>query len=51
VCFAKDNDVFRTLASHRPDQPFGKANLPGEAAAVGLSRMPMVRNRRVTTAP
>jgi len=25
VRLAKDNDVIRTLASDRPDQPFGKA--------------------------
>ena len=48
---AQDNDVVHTLTPDRSDQPFGKAVLPGEAGAVGLSRMPMARNRRVTTAP
>src|ERR1019366_7555882 len=49
MCLARDNDVVQTLAPDRSDQPFGKAILPGEAAAIGLSRMPMARNRRVTT--
>ncbi len=47
---AQDNDVVQTLAPDRSDQPFGKAILPGEAGAVGLSRMPMARNWRVATA-
>jgi hypothetical protein len=44
---AQDNDVVHTLTPDRSDQPFGQ----GEAGAVGLSRMPMARNRRVTTLP
>jgi hypothetical protein len=49
---AQNDDVVQTITPDRSDQPFGKAILPGrEAGAVGLSRMPMVRNRRVTTAP
>ena len=48
---AQDNDVVYTLTPDRSDQPFGKAVLPGEAGVVGLSRMPMARNRRVTTLP
>ena len=48
---AQGNDVVHTFTPDRPDQPFGKAILPGEASAVGLSRMPMARNRRVTTLP
>jgi hypothetical protein len=47
---AQDN-VVHTLTPDRSDQPFGKAILPGEAGAVGWSRMPMARNRRVTTLP
>ena len=45
------NGVVRTFTPDRSDQPFNKAILPGEGAAVGLSRMPMARNRRVTTVP
>jgi len=48
---AQDNHMIDALAPDRSDQPFGKAILQGEAGAVGLSRMPMARNRRVTTAP
>ena len=48
---AQYNDVVQTFPPDRSDQPFGKAILPGEAGAIGLSRMPMARNRRVTTAP
>jgi hypothetical protein len=46
---AQNNDVVQTLTPDRFDRPFGKAVLPGKAGAVGLSRMPMARNRRVTT--
>jgi hypothetical protein len=47
---AQDNDVVHTLTPDRSDQPFGaKPFCQGEAGAVGLSRMPMARNRRVTT--
>jgi hypothetical protein len=47
VRFAYNDDVIQTLTPDRSDQPFGK----GEAGAVGLSRMPMARRRRVTTMP
>jgi hypothetical protein len=43
---AQDNDVVHALTPDRSDQPFGKA-----IGAVGLSRMPMERNRCVTTLP
>jgi len=42
-----------TYFSRRID-PIGRSAKPfcqGDAAAIGLSRMPMARNRRVTTAP
>ena len=48
---ATDDCVIETLATDRSDQPFGKAILQGEAGAVGLSRIPMARSRRMTTAP
>ena len=48
---AQDNDVVHTFTSDRSDQPFGNAILPRRGGAVGLSRMPMARNRRVTTLP
>ena len=35
----------------RADETAGRPFCQGEAGAVGLSRMPMARNRRVTTAP
>jgi hypothetical protein len=47
----KNEDMIQALAPDQPDQPFGKAIHQGEAGAVGWSRMPMARNRRVTTAP
>jgi hypothetical protein len=47
----KNDDMIQPLAADRPDQPFDNAILSGEAGAAGLSRMPMARNRRVTTAP
>jgi hypothetical protein len=48
---AQDNDVVHTFTPDRSDQPFGTPFCQGEAGAVGLSRMPMPRNRRVTTLP
>jgi hypothetical protein len=48
---AQDNDVVYRLTPDRSDQSFGKAILPGEAGAVGLSPIPMARNQRVTTLP
>ena len=47
---AQDDDVVQTLT---PD-PISRSAKPfcqGEAGAVGLSRMPMERNRRLTTLP
>jgi hypothetical protein len=41
---AQDNDVVHTFTPDRSDQPF-------DAGVMGLSRMPMARNRRVTTLP
>jgi len=46
---AQDDDVVRTLAPDRSDQPFDTPFCQGDAGAIGLSRMPMARNRRVTT--
>jgi hypothetical protein len=51
MCLAQDDDVVQTLAPDRSDQPFGKPFCQGEAGAVGLSRMPMARNLRVTAVP
>jgi hypothetical protein len=48
---AENDDMIQALAADRPDQPLGKAILPRETGAVGLSRMPMARNRRVTMPP
>ena len=48
---AQDDEMVDALAPDRSDQPFGKAILQGEAGAVGLSRMPMARNRRVAMVP
>jgi hypothetical protein len=47
---AQDNDVVHTFTPDRSDQPF-KAILPRRGYAAGLSRMPMARNRRITTQP
>jgi hypothetical protein len=46
---AHNDDVIQTLTPDRSDQPFGKPFCQGEAGAAGLSRMPMARNRRMTT--
>ena len=49
--FAQDNHMVNALATNRSDQPFGEAVLHGEPGAIGLSRIPMARNRWVTAAP
>src|SRR3981189_2239564 len=51
MSLVEDNDVIQTLAPDRFDQPLGKPFCQGEAGAIGLSRMPMARSRRVTMAP
>jgi hypothetical protein len=48
---AQDDEMVHALAPDRSDQPFGKAFCHGEAGAIGLSRMPIARNRRVTMVP
>src|SRR5258708_38085779 len=48
---AQDNDVVQTLARSDPINRSAKPFCQGEAGAIGLSRMPMARNRRVTTVP
>ena len=51
MCLAQNDDVIQTFAPDRSDQPFGKPFCQGEAGAIGLSRMSMACNRRVTTVP
>jgi len=51
VRLAQGDHMICALASDRPDQSFGKAVLPRRAGAIGLSRMPMARNRCLTAAP
>jgi hypothetical protein len=48
---AQDNDMVHTFTPGRSDQPLGKTILPGRGQCSRLARMPMARNRRVTTAP
>jgi hypothetical protein len=43
--FAQDDNMVDTLAPDRSDQSFGEGVLQGEPGAIGLSRMPMARNR------
>jgi len=49
--FAQDDHVVDALASDRADESFGEAVLQGEPGAMGVSRMPMARNRCLTAAP
>src|SRR5246127_4600579 len=51
MLLAEDDEVIQTLT---PDRSYSRSAKPfcqGEAGEMGLSRMPMARNRRVTTAP
>jgi len=43
MSLAENDDMIQALAADGPDQPFGKTIL--QTGAVGLSRMPMARNR------
>jgi hypothetical protein len=45
---AQHDDVVHALAAYRSNQPLGKRILHREPAVIGLSQMPMARNRRVT---
>lgn len=49
--FAVYDYLFKALASDRPDQPFGISILPRRSGAIGLSRIPIARNRRATREP
>src|SRR6267154_887221 len=51
MCLVQDNDVVHTFTPDRSDQPFDNAILPRRGWCGRLSRMPMARNRRVTTLP
>jgi hypothetical protein len=51
VRFAQDNHVVHALAPDRSDQSFREAILPSEHGAIGLSRIPIARIRRLTTVP
>jgi hypothetical protein len=51
VLLAQRHNVINAFATDRANQPFGKTILQGEPAEIGLSRMPIPRNRRLTTLP
>ena len=51
LCLPEHDHVVETFPSDRADQSLRVLILPDEPAAMGLSRMPMARNRRVTGAP
>jgi hypothetical protein len=48
---AQHDDVVHALARDCAVQPLCKEFCHGEPAAMGLSRMPMARNRRATATP
>jgi hypothetical protein len=48
---AQEYDMINARASDRSDQSFEKPFCQGEPGAMGLSRMPMARNRRMTSVP
>jgi hypothetical protein len=51
VRLPKYDHVVETFPSDRADQSLRVPILPRRARAMGLSRMPMARNRRGTAAP
>jgi len=51
VCLPEYDQVVDALPPDCADQSSAKPFCHGEPAEIGLSRMPMARRRRVTTAP
>ena len=51
VRFAQDNHMVNALATIDPISLSAKPFCHGEPGAIGLSRIPMARNRWVTVAP
>ena len=52
VLLAQRHHVVNALTADGANQSFSKTVLrAGDAAEIGLSRMPMARNRRLTTGP
>ena len=51
VRFPKYDDMVDTFPSDCADQPLHDPFCHGEPGAMGLSRIPMARNRRMTAAP
>ena len=51
VLLAQRHHVVSAFAADGANQSFGKTILPRRSAEIGLSRMPMARNRRLTTGP
>jgi len=49
VRFPEHHDMVEAFASDLSDQPFSMTILPGECGAIGRSRMPIARSRRVTS--
>jgi hypothetical protein len=51
VSFSKHDHVVDTFPSDRADQSLRYPFCHGDPSAIGLSRMPMARSRRVTIVP
>ena len=51
MLFAQCDDMVDALATDCPISRSAKPFCHGEPSAMGLSRMPMARNRRLTAAP
>jgi hypothetical protein len=51
VLLAEYHEVINALAADRPNQPFGKTVLPRRRWRIGLSPIPIARNRRLSTVP
>jgi len=51
VLLAQRHHVVNALAAMEPISRSAKQFCHGDAAEIGLSRMPMARNRRLTTGP
>ena len=51
VSLAEHDDMIKAFPSDRADQPFSMSILHGDRGAVGWSRMPIARRRRVNTSP
>ena len=51
MCLTPDDHMIEAFTADRPDRTFDISILPGDRGAMGRSRMPIARSRRVNASP